>query len=180
MCLCHSVPVQDHVLPFCMDLRFPRDTLFLVFEEDFRFWPDEKEPLRAAVKYGERAEEYGYPADAARGASPPQPYGQLALADAASSSASPPQQTDRRESMPPASRRQISKFQFTHGIKARHAAPAQPLVQRPATRSQHACDICCAPMQARLQLFAWPSSLATWQSCAAARGSCSGRARPPR
>ena len=104
------MPVQDHVLPFCMDYRFPRDTLFLVFEEDFRFWPEEKEPLAAAVKYGKRADEYGYPADAARGASPPQPCGQLALAGAASSSASPPQQTDRREAMPPESRRQITKF----------------------------------------------------------------------
>ena len=32
------------------DSRLPPDALFLVFEEDFRWWPDEKEPMREALQ----------------------------------------------------------------------------------------------------------------------------------
>ena len=32
------------------DNRLPPDALFLVFEEDFRWWPDEKEPMREALQ----------------------------------------------------------------------------------------------------------------------------------
>ena len=32
------------------DSRLPPDALFLVFEEDFRWWPDEKEPMTDALQ----------------------------------------------------------------------------------------------------------------------------------
>ena len=32
------------------DSRLPPDALFLVFEEDFRWWPDEKEPMKEALQ----------------------------------------------------------------------------------------------------------------------------------
>jgi hypothetical protein len=32
------------VVPFCLDGRFDADTLFLIFEEDFRFYPDKDDP----------------------------------------------------------------------------------------------------------------------------------------
>ena len=35
---------QDHALPACPDKRYPGDTLFIVMEEDFRFWPDGQYP----------------------------------------------------------------------------------------------------------------------------------------
>ena len=35
---------QDHFLPVCLDRMYPEDTLFIVMEEDFRFWPDGEYP----------------------------------------------------------------------------------------------------------------------------------------
>ena len=31
---------QDVVIPIALDARLPQDTLFMVFEEDYRFFPD--------------------------------------------------------------------------------------------------------------------------------------------
>ena len=39
--------------PLCLDKRLPLDTLFMVFEEDFRFFPEGKDP-DSADDYGER------------------------------------------------------------------------------------------------------------------------------
>ena len=39
------------------DERLPADTLFLVFEEDFRFWPDDQEPTAWAMEVGDDAAE---------------------------------------------------------------------------------------------------------------------------
>ena len=38
------VSSEDHVLPFMLDKRMPADTLYLVFEEDFRWWPPGEDP----------------------------------------------------------------------------------------------------------------------------------------
>ena len=35
---------QEVVIPMMMDARFPADTLFLLFEEDYRFWPQGEDP----------------------------------------------------------------------------------------------------------------------------------------
>ena len=35
---------EDHVLPFMLDKRMPEDTLYLVFEEDFRWWRPSEDP----------------------------------------------------------------------------------------------------------------------------------------
>ena len=35
---------QDVLLEFCTDPRFDEDTLFIIFEEDFRFTPDVGDP----------------------------------------------------------------------------------------------------------------------------------------
>ena len=35
---------EDHVLPFMLDKRMPADTLYLVFEEDFRWWKPSEDP----------------------------------------------------------------------------------------------------------------------------------------
>ena len=45
--------LEDLALPLMIDDRWEQDTLFLVFEEDFRFRPDEEphvptEPIQAA------------------------------------------------------------------------------------------------------------------------------------
>ena len=34
-------------MPFVLDQRLPEDTLFWIMEEDFRFWPPQKDPDRA-------------------------------------------------------------------------------------------------------------------------------------
>ena len=39
------------------DERLPEDTLFMVFEEDFRFWPEDLEPTAWAPKVGDEAAE---------------------------------------------------------------------------------------------------------------------------
>ena len=36
--------LQDVLIPFCTDVRFDEDTLFIIFEEDFRFAPDLGDP----------------------------------------------------------------------------------------------------------------------------------------
>jgi len=36
--------LQDVLIPFCTDLRFEEDTLFIIFEEDYRFAPDLGDP----------------------------------------------------------------------------------------------------------------------------------------
>ena len=40
-CLCFP---EDIVIPFALDKRLPDDTLFWIMEEDFRFWPPQKDP----------------------------------------------------------------------------------------------------------------------------------------
>ena len=35
---------QDYILPLCCDERFADDTLFLIFEEDYRFAPEDDHP----------------------------------------------------------------------------------------------------------------------------------------
>ena len=44
---------KDVLTPLCLDKRLPLDTLFMVFEEDFRFFPEGKDP-DSADDYGER------------------------------------------------------------------------------------------------------------------------------
>ena len=39
--------LQEVIIPMTMDARYPMDTLFLVFEEDYRFWPEGKDPDKA-------------------------------------------------------------------------------------------------------------------------------------
>ena len=50
ICACCMLPallfLQDVALPFIRDDRFEKDTLFLVFENDFRFHPDDHMPPR--------------------------------------------------------------------------------------------------------------------------------------
>ena len=35
---------EDVILPMVLDERMPEDTLWLIFEEDFRFWPQGEDP----------------------------------------------------------------------------------------------------------------------------------------
>ena len=35
---------KDVVTPLCLDKRLPKDTLFMVLEEDFRFFPEGQDP----------------------------------------------------------------------------------------------------------------------------------------
>ena len=39
--------LQDVIIPMVKDERMPEDVLFLLFEEDFRFWPQGEDPDRA-------------------------------------------------------------------------------------------------------------------------------------
>ena len=41
--------LEDHILPFIRDKRLPEDTLIMVFEEDFRWFPDDHEPQKEAL-----------------------------------------------------------------------------------------------------------------------------------
>ena len=45
LCAC----LEDHVLPFIRDKRLPEDTLVMVFEEDFRWFPDDLEENKEAI-----------------------------------------------------------------------------------------------------------------------------------
>ena len=44
---------KDVVTPLCLDKRLPLDTLFMVFEEDFRFFPEGQDP-DGCDDYGKR------------------------------------------------------------------------------------------------------------------------------
>lgn len=82
--------VQDVILPFCSDLRFPPDCLFLIFEEDFRFAPPRDHPAWRAE--GRKDTSALLEAHAVGQMSPP-PSGSAA----SSSSASPPPPTAAAE-----------------------------------------------------------------------------------
>ena len=43
---------RDVLTPLCLDKRLPSDTLFMVFEEDFRFFPEGEDP-EGCDNYGE-------------------------------------------------------------------------------------------------------------------------------
>ena len=44
---------KDVLTPMCLDKRLPADTLFMVFEEDYRFFPEELDP-DGCDDYGKR------------------------------------------------------------------------------------------------------------------------------
>ena len=72
---------KDAIVPFGLDKRLPPDTLYMVFEEDYRFFPPGEDP-DGADTYGQRVIKM-----------------MSKRAEAAQSSESPPPQTS--ESLPP-------------------------------------------------------------------------------
>ncbi len=121
---------QDNLLPFMMDERFPKDTLFLVFEEDFRWWPDENEPLERAKGYDARVkarkERAGDPSTGRTLVSPPPPA--YAPGGPASSSTAPPgppgQNVESWYKTPPDSRRACGLY---HKVPAKGQAELDQL-----------------------------------------------------